>query len=96
MVWEHPYYPQYYIPHSDIQNCQLKNKHEVQHDGKVAATVVEVTVPGQPGLESKSTDRVIRFADSENLKSLAGMVRLEFGAMGGYIITCHYNILRHD
>lgn len=82
LVWEHNYFPHFYIPREEIQHCVLKDKHEVQYDGTIGAAVVELLVPAHDGLDEVKTDRVIRFADDERLGAIAGMVRLEFGSMG--------------
>ncbi|KAF7562881.1 hypothetical protein G7046_g1249 [Stylonectria norvegica] len=87
-VWEHDYYPQYYVPLSELKNCTWKDKHVVEAgkgNGDEAATaVVEVTVSAQNGIAEAKTDRVIRFADTPSLEKLAGLVRLEFGSMGSF------------
>lgn len=82
LVWEHDYYPQLYIPRGDLQNCEVIDKHEVQHDLKLRAAVVELVVPAHDGIDELKTDRVVRFADDKSLGPIAGMVRLEFGSMG--------------
>lgn len=84
LVWEHDYYPQFYVAQSDLQNCKLSDKQEVHPDGKAAAAVVELTISAQDGIDEVKTDRVVRFANDESLGPIAGMVRLEFGSMGMY------------
>lgn len=82
LVWEHNYFPQFYVSQDDLQNCKLNDKYEIHSGGQVAAAVVELTIPAHDGIEEAKTDRAIRFADSKGLGPLAGMVRLEFGSMG--------------
>ncbi|KAL6882268.1 DUF427 domain-containing protein [Trichoderma longibrachiatum] len=74
LVWEHPWYPQYYIPASDIQNASLTT------DALATLTVAE-----KPGVEAKSTDRVLRFDDDSSWGALTGLVRLEFSAMDSWL-----------
>lgn len=81
-VWEHDGYPQYYFPASALKNCKLQDKETVSKNGKVVAAVVELTIPAGDGFAEVKCDRVIRFADSDHLGVLKGLVRLEFKAMG--------------
>ena len=82
LVWEHPYYPQYYLADTKLQNCTLAGTHNVTHNGETLASVCELTVLAHDGLEQVKTDRVLRFHNHTANGSLAGMVRLEFGSMG--------------
>jgi uncharacterized protein (DUF427 family) len=84
LVWEHPYYPQLYIPFKDLKNCSTEDKKEVKKDGKAGAAVVEITVPGPNGDKAVKTDRVVRFEDGDSAGPLAGFARLEFGSMGKF------------
>ena len=59
----------------------------MERDGDVAAAVVEIVVPAREGLKEVRSDRAIRFADEPRLGVLAGLVRLEFGAMGRFSLT---------
>ncbi len=72
-VWEHPYFPQYYLPtdavHSN-KHAQLQKGSAVDDDGSAFLATLKV---GQ-----RATDRVVMFEKG----ALAGLVRLEFGAMG--------------
>ncbi len=69
-VWEHKYYPQYYVPIATIVSGVLEKGKAVDSDGCAFLGTVK-------GL-TKSTDRVLIFEEGP----LAGLVRLEFGAMG--------------
>lgn len=80
-VWEHAFYPQFYVPFTELRNCTTKDKKKIDKDGKLVAAVIEITVPGQNGLEELKTDRAVRFENDPVAGSLAGMVRLEFGSM---------------
>lgn len=73
-VWEHPYYPYYYVPLASIP-ASARTVVERLHDG--AATILRLTAA------DASTDRVLAFSDDlagEKLAPLRGMVRVEFGA----------------
>ncbi|OTA08587.1 hypothetical protein A9Z42_0002670 [Trichoderma parareesei] len=74
LVWEHEWYPQYYIPASDIQNASLTNE-----------ALATLTVAEKPGVEAKSTDRVLKFNNDTSWGVLAGLVRLEFSAMDSWL-----------
>lgn len=89
-VWEHDYFPQYYVPTRSLQNCDFVSKEDVTV-GKAAipgASILSIKIPGPDGVAAKSTDRAIAFSehlDSESPASpLAGLVRLEFNSMGTY------------
>lgn len=81
-VWEHDAYPQFYVAAKDLKDCELKEKHKIDHDGKTVAQVVELSVKAKDDGAEAKTDRVVRFADDSSLGALAGTVRLEFGSMG--------------
>lgn len=82
-VWEQPKFPQYYIPHREFKNCKMNDKERICMETKDAdAAVVNLEIPPHDDPNKAHTDRVIRFADEEGLGPLAGMVRLEFMAMG--------------
>ena len=68
-VWEHPYYPQFWIPKSALK-ASLKHNEAVD-DGESAHLA---TLKG----DTKSTDRILIFAKGP----LADLVRLEFSALG--------------
>lgn len=75
-VWEHPYYPFFYIPEDDFApECKKRTTPQL------------VDESGQPGITrwsieagDKTTDRVICFCRGE----LKGYVRFEFEAAGMY------------
>ncbi|KAL7931904.1 hypothetical protein V8C35DRAFT_104916 [Trichoderma chlorosporum] len=79
LVWEHDYYPQYYIPESEIKNASLKDVKPVKGEAEATArvAVAELTVG------DKTTNRVVRFDSSWG--ELAGLVRLEFAAMDSWL-----------
>ncbi|KAL6862215.1 DUF427 domain-containing protein [Trichoderma novae-zelandiae] len=75
LVWEHPWYPQYYVPAADIRNASLSGD-----------ALAELTVAEKAGVPAKSTDRVLRFDDVDgSWGELAGLVRLEFSAMDSWL-----------
>lgn len=69
-VWEHPYFPQYYVPKSEVQDGILSKKEAV--DQEESAFILDLKG------KSKSTDRVLMFEKGP----LAGLVRFEFAALG--------------
>ncbi|KAH8124645.1 hypothetical protein FP744_10006429 [Trichoderma asperellum] len=85
-VWEHEWYPQFYIPSSEIKDSTLSDSQSIKSEvtAKTAA-VVKLTVPAKAGVPEKTTDRVLRFDNDPSLGDLAGLVRLEFGAMDTWL-----------
>jgi hypothetical protein len=82
-VWEHEWYPQFYVPSSEIKDSTLIDSQSVKSEGIAkTAAIVKLTVPAKAGVPEKTTDRVLRFDNDPSLGDLAGLVRLEFGAMG--------------
>ena len=69
-VWEHPYFPYYYVPISIVKPGVLAKNDAVDKDN--AAFLA--TLKGK----TKSTDRVLVFEKGP----LAGLVRFEFLALG--------------
>ena len=69
-VWEHPYYPQFYVPQAAVKSGLLKKGDNVDDDG--SAYLATLTV------KEKSTDRVLGFEKGP----LAGLIRFEFSALG--------------
>ncbi|OAQ70933.1 WSC domain-containing protein [Pochonia chlamydosporia 170] len=84
-VWEHDGYPQFYVPLSELRNCSKRDTQLIRSDGVARAAVVEVTIPSRNGIKEVKTDRVLRFTDDKSLGALAGLVRLEFGAMDQWL-----------
>ena len=78
-VWEHPYYPQFYIPKSAVKDAVLTKDESVDEDSAFLATLKG---------KHKSTDRVIIFEKGP----LAGLVRFEFAALGKPIIINHQRV----
>ncbi|KAK4690394.1 hypothetical protein P7C71_g6384, partial [Lecanoromycetidae sp. Uapishka_2] len=68
-VWEHPYYPQFYVPISSINSSQLRKDEAVDED----KSAFLATLKGN----SKVTDQVISFEKGP----LAGLLRIEFGSL---------------
>ncbi|KAL9002180.1 MAG: hypothetical protein Q9188_004876 [Gyalolechia gomerana] len=71
-VWEHPYYPQIYIPTSAIKADQLTKTASIDKDESVFSATIKSP--------NKETDRVLVFEKG----ALAGLTRVEFGAMDGW------------
>ena len=71
LVWEHPYYPSYYLPRDALQNAELA--HEAV--SKPGYTVFDIAV----GSEVKHRAAVLF-----NEGPLSGFVRLDAGAMDGW------------
>ena len=79
-VWEHPYYPQFYIPESAVKGAVLKKDGSVdEEDSAFLATLIG---------KHKWTDRVIIFEKGP----LAGLVRFEFAALGKPVIINHRTV----
>ena len=85
-MWEHDGYPHYYFPLSEIKFCSFRNLTPVKSDGIHRASVIELKVVERPsdGIKEAKTDRVLKFTEDRSLGALAGLVRLEFSAMGKY------------
>lgn len=69
-VWEHQYYPQFYIPSSSVKAGVLTKDGSVDKE----ESAFLATLKG----ENKSTDRIIIYDKGP----LAGLVRFEFSALG--------------
>lgn len=69
-VWEHPYYPQFYVPSSAIESGLLTKDDAVDNDKSAFLATLNC--------ESRSTDRVLTFEKGP----LNGLIRFEFGALG--------------
>ena len=83
-VWEHPYYPQLYLPKADVtatskqSGLEFKAGEEYKDSsGKVVATRYTIKTP------EKSTDSVLVFSDdlSGKAEDLKNMVKIEFASM---------------
>ena len=68
-VWEHPYYPQFYVPSTAIKQGLLTKNEPVDKE----ESAFLATLKGK----DRSTDRVISFEKGP----LAGLVRFEFDAL---------------
>ncbi|KAM0255506.1 hypothetical protein ACHAQJ_005651 [Trichoderma viride] len=84
-VWEHDYYPYFYIPASELKDSTVRDSQSIKSEGTAKAAIVELTVPARAGIPEKSTTRVLRFDNDPSLGNLAGLVRLEFGAMDTWL-----------
>ncbi|KAL9613195.1 MAG: hypothetical protein Q9167_002272 [Letrouitia subvulpina] len=71
-VWEHPYYPQYYVPSQVVTPGLLSKNDPVDKDG----SAFFATLKGS----TKSTDRVLVFEKG----ALEGLVRFEFSALDSW------------
>ncbi|KAI9786354.1 MAG: hypothetical protein M1816_008015 [Peltula sp. TS41687] len=71
-VWEHPYFPQYYLPTTSIKPEVLQKGKSVDDNGSAFLATLRVG--------SRATDRVLVFEKG----ALAGLVRFEFGAMDSW------------
>jgi hypothetical protein len=83
-VWEHDYFPQYYVPNTALQNCSWTKQEDIKtKSGLPGATIIDIKVPGPKGVDEKSTNRAIQFYNDEAAAGpLAGLVKLEFSSMG--------------
>ena len=73
-VWEHPYYPQYWVPFGEIEGVSLSTDHYIDAE----RTAALVTMKPLAGITQKLTKRVLAFHQGP----LAGLVRLPFDDMG--------------
>jgi hypothetical protein len=81
LVWEHPYYPFYYLPSLEFPPYARTLNEQVKHDGQLGATISEHDVAGPDG--PKKTAPVIEFlATTGKAAELSGLTRLQFGDMG--------------
>jgi len=71
-VWEHKWYPQFYVPAEAVVSGALEKGKAVDSDGCAFFGTVKSS--------SKSTDRILIFEKGP----LAGLVRLEFGSMDAW------------
>ncbi|KAI9712216.1 MAG: hypothetical protein M1812_006951 [Candelaria pacifica] len=77
-VWEHPYFPQYYVPKSEVKGGALSIGDVVAETPKDQRGLARV---GNLKVGGKDTDRVLLF---EGEGKLGGLVRFEFGAMDAW------------
>jgi uncharacterized protein (DUF427 family) len=73
-VWELPYYPQYYIPHADIDASVLDDEDHEEHLGRGVARRhgLRVADDHRPGVAHLYTD--------SEIEGIAGTVRFDWGA----------------
>ena len=70
-VWEHEYYPMYYLPATDVQTNYLEKLQVNDHgNGHISRLTVG----------NRTTDKVMWFDKGE----LDGLIRFQFNAMGIY------------
>jgi len=80
-VWEHAYYPQFYVPRDALEasgKLQVAEGDDfVTDDGKNVGKQLTLKVG------DKSTDKVIHFSDSltGNAKELAGLVKIDYDSV---------------
>lgn len=75
LVWEHPYYPMYYVPAEDVR-ADLRLTGDVEHDERRGrAAVCDVVLADQVAAAAA------RRYDEAALDSLRGLVRLDWQAM---------------
>jgi len=84
-VWEQPFYPQFYVPKSELlENSKQLSRLEI-HEGDAFRSDDGVTVGTQWTIRvgDKSTDRVVAFSDelTGNAAQLKGLVKVDFASM---------------
>jgi uncharacterized protein (DUF427 family) len=83
-VWEHPYYPQLYVPKADIQSASKKENFSF-HEGEEFKAEDGSSIATQCSIKAgdKSTDQILAFSDNLSGKGseLKGLVKIEFSAM---------------
>ena len=93
-VWEHDFYPYFYFPIDELQNCTLVDKQLVRNSHeKVLAAIVELAIPAKSGRDAATNDRVIHFRNVlfTDDKDMTNMVRIEFGSVGK-LCRCHIRV----
>lgn len=78
-VWEHPYFPQYYLPRGAFDSTKIQEGDKVQSDsGEHVATLWKIKVG------DRSTDQVVCFGDDlqGQARELSGLVKANFSDMG--------------
>ena len=78
-VWEHPYFPQFYVLSSAVKHGAVSKKEAVDKEESAFLAVLKA--------ENKSTDRVLCFEKGP----LAGLTRFEFAALGE-LVLCPWRI----
>lgn len=82
-VWEHPFYPQFYVPLSELVAASESGSFELEEvekfraeDGKHVATQYVIRVP-----KTIATNQIVAFSDElhGNAEQLKGLVKIEFG-----------------
>ncbi|KEY67098.1 hypothetical protein S7711_07073 [Stachybotrys chartarum IBT 7711] len=100
-VWEHDYYPQFYVPLSDLKHSQWKDGEyatvKVENGDELVAFQVHLVVPGDGDRQEARTDRVLRFdrhdgsdkgtsdEKQSNAYQLLGLMRLDFGSFDHWL-----------
>lgn len=77
-VWEHPNFPQFYLPLDVVTGGQGKGKDKVKIERGQKVDDAGSACLATLNVDDRSTNRVIVFDKGD----LAGLIRLEFGAMG--------------
>ncbi|KAF2725544.1 DUF427-domain-containing protein [Polychaeton citri CBS 116435] len=93
-VWEHPFYPQYYVPAITFDTAHISHREPIV-DSSSGATVAEqwtlspasASSSANGGEKPKSTDQVIAFAEglSGPAVPLRGLVKVAFDAMDTWL-----------
>jgi uncharacterized protein (DUF427 family) len=83
-VWEHPFYPQLYIPKSELLEASKHGRFEISKGDEItadngSAIATQYTIKAGP----KSTDQVVAFSDdlSGKAEELKGLVKIDFASM---------------
>lgn len=83
-VWEHPYYPQLYLPLSELQSS-AKDKSFQLHEGDAYNGDDGKHIGSQYTIQvgDKSTDKVLAFSDKLTgpAEQLKGLVKIDFASM---------------
>jgi uncharacterized protein (DUF427 family) len=79
LVWEHPYYPTYYLPIEDVR-AELRPTGDTRHAERLGDGDVYDVLVG----EAAAAGAAVRFADSATT-ALHDLVRFEWGAMDEWL-----------
>ncbi|EMC91103.1 hypothetical protein BAUCODRAFT_44707, partial [Baudoinia panamericana UAMH 10762] len=83
-VWEHPFYPQFYVPRSELQSSTRQTGLKItENDTVTTDNGKQVAHLWSLAVGNKSTDNVIAFSDdlTGNAEQLKGLVKIDFASM---------------
>lgn len=79
LVWEHPYYPTYYVPRADVMAQMVETGDRVTHDALGEGHVLDMRIAGQ-----EVPRAFIAYTDAP-VRELHDLVRPKWGAMDEWL-----------